>query len=390
MPLHRRLLGHNATDSTTAYYELMQMIRSPALRLPTRNRLKEQFRLAQNKEPVLLSKLLLPTSTASATIRRAPPHLVLRQISELALLRLDFLSVALGIQQTSSPLPLLEKLEKDIKETRSRFEKLVQFLIIQEQVDVIAEIFDLGQRTATIFQTIRSLALTREFRDRGIKLATIASPASLRSLDWRDAFAANSEVIIPPPNLGSSKSQLLNLEITDKIFDGRRIHIKAIYSGPRENLSNSLVSFSFDPAVFQVFQSSGAPIGRKIKFPASKLEWRGNQLQFEVQRLATSTLFIKDQSTRIEMSLHESTKSTRAEINLPVLNRRDIVLAARGHPLTVVGPQIQMAGLMLHTRRAVPSLSRYSFRDKNTHSHTSVMAPQEKQHGKSALKISLM
>ena len=39
------------------------------------------------------------------------------------------------------------------------------------------------------------------------------------------------------------------------------------------------------------------------------------------------------------MSLHESTKSTRAEINLPVLNRRDIVLAARGHPLTVVGPR---------------------------------------------------
>ena len=333
------LLGHNATDSTTAYYELMQMIRSPALRLPTRNRLKEQFRLAQNKEPVLLSKLLLPTSTASATIRRAPPHLVLRQISELALLRLDFLSVALGIQQTSSPLPLLEKIEKDIKETRSRFEKLVQFSINQEQVDVIAEIFDLGQRTATIFQTIRSLALTREFRGPRDQISDDSLAGILRSLDWRDAFAANSEVIIPPPNLGSSKSQLLNLEITDKTFDGRRIHIKAIYSGPRENLSNSLVSFSFDPAVFQVFQSSGAPIGRKIKFPASKLEWRGNQLQFEVQRLATSTLFIKDQSTRIEMSLHESTKSTRAEINLPVLNRRDIVLAARGHPLTVVGPR---------------------------------------------------
>ena len=333
------LLGDNATDSTTAYYELMQMIRSPALRLSTRNRLKEQFRLAQNKKPVLLSEQLLPTSTAPATVLRSPPQLVLQQISELALLRLDFLSVALGIEQNSSPPPLLEKLEKDIEETRNRFEKLVQFSVAQDQVDVIAEIFDLGQRTATIFETIRSLALTREFRGPRDQINNDCLAGILRSLDWRDAFAANSEVIIPPPNLGSAKSQLLTLEITDKMFDGRRIHIKAIYSGERESISNSLVSFSFDPAVFQVFQSSGAPIGRKIKFPASKLEWRGNQLQFEVQRLATSTLFIKDQSTKIEMSLHENTKSTRAEINLPVLNRRDIVLAARGHPLTVVGPR---------------------------------------------------
>lgn len=333
------LLGGTPDEPTTAYHELTRILGSPAITQSTRSRLKKQYLLGTRKKPALTTDALTPASHAAIRTKRLLTESDLLQIGRLVNLQLNFFSVALGFSAKDNAPEMILQLGKDIQEAQTKLEDLSKVSTSQENDKLIDKVLGLGRVTAKIFQKLKSLSTSREFSDPQDRIKNDCLAGALRSLDWRDAFAANSEVILPPPNLHLLESLPLTLEIANNTFDEDRISINATYEGPSKEIFEDQVSFSFDPAVFQLSRLSGDLIGRNIKFSASELGWRGNQARFEVKRLATSTLFTKDQSAKIQMTLHAGTKNTCAEIVLPLLNSRDIVLAARGHPLTVVGPK---------------------------------------------------
>lgn len=322
-------------------HEIFELLATTAIPPQNRQRLLRLLAFAQAGQAALP-----PPSFEVSTLQGHRPQTrlitrtIVSQISRLATTEIDLFAASTGYSQVSQTPPVLRPIAEAILEAKAAVSKLTKAVESATQPQIEDLVLQVGATLSELFLRAKTVASSPDFiGDRNL-INSDQSAGVLRLLDPRDAISAAAATVITPQHLRQQPHPPLTLELeTASSIPVRTSRVAVAYRGDGSALPQGEVVFQFDPALLRVSKNDGTQLPSGTALPAMTLDWRENRATFLVRVIASPGLTVTAGSLLVTVTIRGDGQSSQNSIAIPVSQSGNLLLAARGHPLTVTGPQ---------------------------------------------------
>lgn len=295
--------------------------------------------------PVNLPTELEPPSAAGLLVadhwrvpQQIPPPMI-RQIQQLASTQIELFKVSGDFHEAEKLPAVLQPLVDAISAAQAAVRALDETVATQDQADTVESILRLSGALSDLFVEAKMIAGSAEFGGPANLIDSDQLAGVLRVLDPRDADVAGLATIVMPANLRLRNTAPLQLKLVEGGLGTGSKKLVIDYQGDAAGVRQGEASVEFDPALVRVSRGDGTPLTAQEAFPAAALAWRGSQAELLVRPLASAGLTVRGDGLPITVVLRAGGRASRGSITLPPAGGRDLLLAVKGPPLTVTGPQ---------------------------------------------------
>ena len=334
------IAGSTNNPSSQDCHTLFQVLASTAVSPQDRERLIDLLRFDQTDSPQLLApSAVMLAATRDLPRQRPISRTIARQISLLATAEIDLFVASIGHEQTSPQTTLLQPILDGIQRAQTAVRELTLAIDSPNQPTLEKPVSQVAETLSQLFVRARTAATSAEFTGDSNLIISDQYAGVLRVLDPRDAPVAAIATVVTPLNLRRQVKPLIELEIVQSsgIPPGSKL-IAMTYQGDDAALRQGDVVFQFDPALAKVSQRDGTPLSNRTAIPVAKLAWRQNRTEFLVTAAASLNLNKRPEGLPIAVTIRNAGQSSRNSITIPLIRRSNLLLAVKGHPLTVTGP----------------------------------------------------
>lgn len=335
--LRNSMFSSSENAQSFAFHELLEVNYSTATPPKQRQQLQQLARSTLSGEK--LTPPLPPTSGSLRAVRRDRiiDQSVIEQVSSLASMQLDLFSVAIGLDgKKTNSLPM-QMFADEMENAREALNSLRSPGKPLESKDAENSLLELAGCLAQLHVQAKTMLASYVMRENANIISSDHFAGMLRLLDPRDArtIGTNSLISLTAREPSTIPPLKLTVDPDNTSAPGVPIPVSVAYGGPVSDLANTDVVFRYDPALLRLYRADGTPIPLDSPFPVISLEWRSSKSQLIVVPLTADGLIQKNKMLQLAMTLSSSSGKTTARLEMPVPGSHGMLLAVKGHPLTV-------------------------------------------------------
>lgn len=331
--------GVAAISSPGHCHDILKVLGTTILPAEVRQKLRSLVKQVEASR----AKLSIP---AEASLRLASQHKsprlitrqMVRQVSGIATASINLFRASVGSNGSKQVPDALAPLLADIQTAQAAVKALNDAVDKQSQPVLASRLISVGGALGQLFQRLSAISRSLALEGEASVVDSDQLAGVLRLIDPRDGGGAGNVVVRMPTSLRRYDNIALKLKVfdADEASAGMR-RVTITRQGELLEANGGEVFVRFDPALLRVSQSNGTPLSPGLPVPVESLAWRGNQADLFVSPNPSVSLSAIRKMPEITVLMRSGSRESIGRISIPVHAGRDLVLAVKAHPITVVG-----------------------------------------------------